>query len=130
MRSTANLRRARGAKAHAAGLGAETFAALWLMMHGWRVLGMRIKTPLGEIDLLARRGGVVAVVEVKRRRTAEEALGAVSLSQRGRLRRAGETLVARRGDLAGCSVRLDLVAIGAGRLPRHIPDAWPQDGRG
>ena len=128
MKSAAQARRSRGARAHADGLGAETLAALWLMLRGWRVLGMRIKTPLGEIDLLARRGAVVAVVEVKHRRTLEEALGAVGPSQRGRLRRAGETLVARRGDLTGCSVRLDLIAIGAGRLPRHIPDAWPQDG--
>ena len=128
MRSAAQARRVRGAKAHADGLGSETVAALWMMVRGWRVLGMRIRTPQGEIDLLARRRDVVAVIEVKRRRTLDEALGAVSPSQRGRLRRAGETLVARRGDLVGCSVRLDLVAIGAGKLPRHIPDAWPQDG--
>ena len=127
MRAADPLRRARGAKAHRDGLGAETFAALWLMLKGWRVLGMRIKTPQGEIDLLVRRGSVVAVVEVKRRRTLEDALGAVGASQRARLRRAGETLVARREDFAGCSVRLDLVAVGAGGLPRHIPDAWPQD---
>ena len=99
------------------------------MLKGWRVLGMRIKTPLGEIDLLTRRGDVIAVVEVKRRRTLPEAaLGAVGPSQRARLRRAGETLVARRRNLAGCSVRLDLLAVGSWGLPRHIPDAWPQDG--
>ena len=128
MRPAVNLRQARGAKAHSEGLGAETLAALWLMLRGWRVLGMRMKTPMGEIDLLVRRRAVVAVVEVKRRRTLDEALGAVSRAQRGRLRRAGQTLVARRSDLVGCSVRLDLVAIGSRRLPRHIPDAWPQDG--
>ncbi len=133
MRSTAPIRpslrkQARGAKARRDGLGAEIFAALWLMARGWRVLGMRLKTPLGEIDLLARRGAVLAVVEVKRRRTLDEALGAVSLAQRGRLRRAGETLAARRADLKGLSVRLDLLAIGAGGWPRHVPNAWPQDG--
>ncbi len=97
------------------------------MAKGWRVLGMRVKTPQGEIDLLVRRGCVVAVVEVKRRRTLEEALGAVGAAQRTRLRRAGETLVARRADLAGLAVRLDLVALGPQAWPRHIPDAWPQD---
>ncbi len=127
MRSTAPLRRTRGAKAHRDGHAAEILAALWLMAKGWRVLGMRVKTPQGEIDLLARRGSIVAVVEVKRRRTVEEALGAVSPGQRGRLQRAGETLVARRSDLAGCAVRLDLLAMAPRALPRHIPDAWPQD---
>lgn len=128
MRSAARLRRVRGLKARRDGRTGELIAALWLMAKGWRVLGMRLRTPLGEIDLLVRRGGVVAVVEVKRRRTLEEALGAVSASQRARLRRAGETLVARRADLAGCSVRLDLLALGAAALPRHLADAWPQDG--
>ena len=137
MRSAAPLRsprpsvrkQARGAKAWRDGQGVEILAALWLMARGWRVLGMRLKTPLGEIDLLARRGAVLAVVEVKRRRTLDEALAAVSLAQRERLRRAGETLAARRADLRGLSVRLDLLAIGKGGWPRHVPDAWPQDAR-
>jgi putative endonuclease len=128
MRAAAPIRRARGAKAHRDGRGAERLAAVWLMLKGWRVLGMRIKTPQGEIDLLVRRGSVVAVVEVKRRRTLDEALGAVRPAQRERLRRAGEALVGRRADLAGCAVRLDLVAVGPRAWPRHLPDAWPQDG--
>jgi putative endonuclease len=126
--SRAALRNARGAKARRDGQGAEVLAALWLMAKGWRILGMRLKTPQGEIDLLARRGDVLAVVEVKRRRTLEEALGAVTAAQRSRLRRAGETFAARRADLRGLAVRLDLLALGSRALPRHVPDAWPYDG--
>ena len=63
------LRRARGAKGRRDGRAAEWLAALWLMARGWRVLAMRLKTPHAEIDLLVRRGGVLAVVEVKRRPT-------------------------------------------------------------
>jgi putative endonuclease len=100
------------------------------MLHGWRVLGFRLDTPQGEIDLLARRGGVLAVMEVKRRRTVDEALAAVAPTQRARLRAAGENLAAKRADLAGLAVRLDLVAIGPRGLPRHLPDAWPQDAGG
>lgn len=123
-------RRARGSKARREGRGAEVVGALWLMARGWRILGVRIATPQGEIDLLARRGRTLAVVEVKRRRTLDEALEAVSERQRARLRRAGAAITARRPDLSDASVRLDLLAFGPGLWPCHIPDAWPQDGGG
>jgi putative endonuclease len=123
-------RQLRGAKARRDGRGAEVIGALVLMALGWRVLGMRIATPQGEIDLLVQRGRVLAVVEVKRRRTLGEALEAVGAAQRQRLRRAGGAIASRRPELAGTSVRLDLLAFGPGLWPRHIPDAWPQDGGG
>ena len=122
------IRRVRGTKARRDGRGAETLAALWLMAKGWRILGVRLKTPQGEIDLLARRGSTLAVVEVKRRATIEQALEAVAPAQRARLRAAAETLAARRPDWKTLSVRLDLIAIGPGGLPRHVADAWPGDG--
>jgi putative endonuclease len=97
------------------------------MLRGWRILAFRLKTQGVEIDLLARRGAVLAVIEVKRRRTLAEALEAVTADQRRRLRRAAEGLI-RRSSLSGLSVRLDLIALAPGRLPRHIPDAWPNGG--
>ncbi len=126
----ASIRRARGAKARRDGRGAEVVAALWLMAKGWRVLAFRLPAAQGEIDLLARRGQVLAVVEVKRRRTLEEALAAVSKRQRAGLRAAAAAVAARRPDLAGLAIRLDLVAFGPRGLPRHLPDAWPHDGGG
>ena len=118
------IKRRRGGEARKAGRFAEIVAAAWLMAKGWRILGFRLKTPQGEIDLLARRGAVLAVVEVKTRATLEASLGSVSAAQQARLRRAGTQLAARRPDLAGLSVRLDMVALAPGRRPRHIPDAW------
>ena len=103
---------------------AEWLAALMLMAKGYRILGMRLKTAQGEVDLVAIRGGVLAIVEVKRRRTIEEALLAVSPAQRERLRRAGSALLARAGRNKPALVRLDLVGLAPGRLPRHIADAW------
>ena len=114
----------RGAAARLSGRRGEAWAAAWLMLRGYRILGFRLKTPQAEIDLLAKKGVVLAVVEVKRRTTIEAALEAVSDDQRDRLRRAGTTLAARRPGLANCAVRLDLLALAPGRLPRHIPDAW------
>lgn len=118
------VRRARGAAARISGRRGEVWAALWLMAKGYRILGFRLKTPQAEIDLLALRGGVLAVVEVKRRTTIAAALEAVSADQRDRLRRAGANLAARRPGLQGAAVRLDLIALAPGRLPRHSPDAW------
>jgi len=102
-------------------------AAVWLMAVGWRILGMRLKTHGVEIDILARRGDVLAVVEVKARANLAEALEAVGWAQRRRLRRAAEAMAKRPG-LSGLAIRLDLIAMAPRRLPRHIPDAWPNDG--
>jgi len=114
----------RGTRARLDGRRAEWIVALLLMAKGYRIIGMRLRTPQGEIDLAAERGGVLAIVEVKRRRTIEEALLAVSPVQRERLRRAGGSLAGRTGKSKPAVVRLDLVALAPGRWPRHIADAW------
>lgn len=125
----ARVRQARGAAARKLGRRAEVWAALWLMAKGYRILGFRLATPLGEIDLLAQRGKVLAVVEVKQRTTIEDALDAVTPTQRERLRRAAAHVSAHRAGLRDLLVRLDLIALAPGRAPRHLPDAWP-DGLG
>lgn len=117
-------RSARGAEARRSGRRGEAWAALWLMAKGYRILGFRLKTPQAEIDILARRGGILAVVEVKRRTTLEAALEAVGQDQRDRLRRAGLALAAGRPALRAATVRLDLIALAPGRRPHHLPDAW------
>ena len=114
---------ARGA-AEARGRVAETRAALLLRLKGYRILGRRIRTPVGEIDLLARRGGLLAVVEVKARVRGADALEALTLRQRERLERASEWLVSRRPEWAGLDRRFDMVTLGASGWPRHLPDAW------
>lgn len=120
----AGVRQARGAAARRLGRRAEVVAALWLMAKGYRILGFRLPTPLGEIDLLAQRGGALVVVEVKQRTTIEDALDAVTPIQRDRLRRAATHLAAHRAGLRDLVVRLDLIALAPRRAPRHLPDAW------
>jgi putative endonuclease len=117
------VRRARGLKARNTGRGAELLAALWLTARGYRILGFRSRTHGVEIDLLARRGRVLAVIEVKTRRDLAESLAAVTPAQQARLRRAGEAMLGRPG-MGGLSVRLDLLALAPRRWPRHIRDAW------
>jgi putative endonuclease len=117
-------RSARGQAARRSGRRGEVLAALLLMARGYRILGFRLAAPQGEIDILALKGGVLAVVEVKRRSTLETALEAVHAEQRERLRRSAMAIVAGRPALKAATIRLDLVALAPGRLPRHIPDAW------
>ena len=125
--SPSPIRVLRGTKARIAGHRGEWLAALWLMLKGYRILGFRLRAPQAEIDLLAQRGDVLAVVEVKQRTSLAAALEAVRADQRDRLRRAGRTLAARRPSLRKLNVRLDLLALAPGRFPRHIPDAWSED---
>ena len=120
-------RSARGTASRLAGRRAEVLAAIWLMAKGYRILGFRLKTRQAEIDLLALRGKTLAVVEVKRRASLLIAMETVTWDQRDRLRRAGAALAAGRPALRGAAVRLDLIALAPGKLPRHIPDAWKGD---
>ena len=124
MSKAAGVRRKRGARARRSGRRAEVLVALWLMLKGYRLLGFRVRTPQGEIDILAQKAGVVAVIEVKRRSDIATAVDCVSWRQRDRLRRAAESLTGRRPDLIGLPIRLDLIALAPGRRPRHIHDAW------
>jgi putative endonuclease len=118
------VRQARGAAARRSGRRAEIWAAIWLMAKGYRILGFRLKTPQAEIDLLAKKGDVLVVVEVKSRTSLATALEAVGWDQRRRLRRAGQAIAAGRPALRYVAVRLDLIALAPGKLPRHSPDAW------
>ncbi|CCQ75652.1 YraN family protein [Magnetospira sp. QH-2] len=116
-------RQARGLKAWTLGLRAETMAVWLLRFKGYRILARREKTPVGELDIVARRGTVLAIVEVKARGTLQDAAEALTPRQRQRLERATEAFVARRDDLAHLDIRFDLVLIAGGRAT-HVVDAW------
>lgn len=119
-RPKAGWRVASGGRAHREGHGAEWVAALWLMLKGYQILGFRLKGRAGEIDILARRGRVLAVVEVKRRATLEAARLALGGAQRDRLLAAGRAVARARRGLAGLELRLDMVALAPRRFPRHL----------
>lgn len=116
----AGWRRALGGRSHRQGHDAEWIAALWLMLKGYQVLAFRLKGGGGEIDILARRGRVLAAVEVKRRATLEAATLALGPDQHRRLIRAAEAAARSRPALAGLDLRIDMVALAPGRIPRHL----------
>jgi putative endonuclease len=110
------------------GLAAETWAAWRLRLAGYRVLARNFRVGAGEIDLIVRRGNVVAFVEVKARADDTAAAEALQPMQRQRIRNAAAAFLARRPDLAGLDLRFDVVLVVPRRLPRHIQDAWRDSG--
>ena len=110
------------------GRSAETLACWYLRLKGWRILARRARVPGGEVDIIARRGGTLAFVEVKAR--ANEEAAALSLDE-WRLRRvavAAERL-APRYMRANDDIRIDALFILPGRWPRHLANVWQGDSR-
>lgn len=101
----------------------EGHAAWWLRLKGWRIVGRRVKTPRGEIDLIARRGRTVAFVEVKWRHGAEGLAIAIDAYRLRRVAAAAEA-VAHRYVRNGDDIRIDVLLLAPGRWPRHIVNAW------
>jgi putative endonuclease len=94
----------------------------------YRVLGRRVRTPLGEIDLIARApGGELCFIEVKARALEDAAFEAVTGRQRARIARAAALYLGARPRLRHKGVRFDAILVAPGRLPRHVRDAWRPD---
>jgi putative endonuclease len=110
-------------RAERSGRRAEAIAAFWLRLKGWGILARRVRTPVGEIDLVARRGRTLAFVEVKSRATLQDADFALDDYRLRRVAAAAETLAgrfARKGD----DIRIDAVIIVPRRLPKHLANIW------
>ena len=103
---------------------AEFQAAWWLRLKGYSILAERVKLPVGEIDLIARRGQTLTFVEVKQRPTLEQARQAVSVRNWQRIAHAAEIWAARNAPAAELDWRFDLVAVTRFHVPRHFPDYW------
>jgi putative endonuclease len=101
----------------------EWLAAALMMAKGYRILGRRVRTPHGEVDLVAVRGKRLAFVEVKRRPTRLEGEAALTPRQAGRISRAAEYWVARHPAYRDHEQGLDAILVLPGRLPAHMPGA-------
>lgn len=120
-------RRQKGQAAQRRGIDAEAVACATLAADGWAVLARRLRTGAGEIDILAQRDGVLAIVEVKARPRLDVAAAALRPRQRARLLAAAEIVLATDPSLGPAGVRFDVVVVdGAGRV-RRIADAFRQE---
>lgn len=106
------------------GRRAELYAAAWLQAKGYKLLARRVKQPIGEIDLIARRGRVLAFIEVKQRPTLDLAQDAVPPETWLRISRVAANWTGRQRHLQNLDWRYDLVAITPWALPTHFRDYW------
>ena len=106
------------------GISAESRAAMLLVAKGFRILERRWRSPVGEIDIIARRRSLLIFVEVKARATLDDAAWSVTDRQRVRIVAAAEAWLARNSDDRIRDIRFDAVLVAPGHIPRHIPAAF------
>jgi len=111
-------------RADRAGRWAEALCALALRANGYRILARRFRTPVGELDIVARRGRVLAFIEVKARASFTLAAESIAARQRHRVERAAGAYLASHPALARLDPRFDAMLVAPWRWPRHIRDAW------
>lgn len=110
-------------EADSRGREGEAEAAMWLTQQGWRIVAERVKTKAGEIDLVAKRTGLVAFVEVKWRARAAALADAIDERRLTRVAKAAE-IVAHEYATDGEDIRIDVILLAPGRKPTHIENAW------
>jgi len=118
---------ASGSRAYAFGLDAEAAACAALARDGWSVLARRLRTDAGEVDIVAEREGLLAVIEVKARPTLAEAAEALSARQRLRLLAAVEIVLAEHPSWGRAGVRFDVLLVDSARNVRRIADGFRRE---
>ena len=114
----------RGRRAQQSGLAAEAAACAALVADGWTVLARRLRTPAGEVDLVAESNGLLALVEVKARPDLAGAAAALGPAQRRRLLAAAEIILAEHPNWGRAGVRFDVLVVDAAGRVRRIADAF------
>jgi putative endonuclease len=110
------------------GISAESRASALLIAKGFRILARRWRSPVGEIDIIARRRSLLVFVEVKARERHDDAAWSVTDRQRARIIAAAEAWLAKNADDRIRDIRLDAILVAPGRVPRHIPAAFDATG--
>jgi len=113
-------------KAYSLGHKGEFLAAFYLRLKGYRILARRFKTPVGEVDLIARKGTTIAFVEVKARARYEDGVEAVTYRQQMRSIRAAKYFIAAHPELADLDLRFDAMIILPGFSVKHLKGAWEE----
>lgn len=111
-------------KAYKQGVWSERIAALYLMSKGYKIVAMRYKTPVGEIDILAKRGKVLVAVEVKYRPTVMEAQLAITPQSQTRIERAMRHFLSLHPVYNDYTLRFDVVSTTRLLRLQHLPNAW------
>lgn len=102
----------------------EWLACVLLRLKGYHILKRNLRTPQGEIDIVARKGHRLHFIEVKSRRTRDSALVAISLRQQKRIIRASQAFLSGNPRYCDCDIHFDLIAIALMCWPIHLKNAW------
>lgn len=111
-------------KAQKLGIASEALAAFALRLKGYQIIERNYKTKLGEIDIIARKGDLIAIVEVKARNTLNASLDSVGYQSVQRIHDAADLWLAKQKDAQLLSMRFDIVAVQPMRWPTHVADAF------
>lgn len=111
-------------KANKRGQRAEWLAAFSLRLKGYRIIARGMRTKSGEIDIIARKGNLVAIIEVKYRKNVSDALNAVSYTSQQRIANAANIWLATQRDFDSLSLRFDIIAVVPGKWPKHFAGAF------
>ncbi|MBM3579597.1 MAG: YraN family protein [Alphaproteobacteria bacterium] len=106
------------------GLLAEKIAMIFLWLKGYKILAWRYKNSCGEIDIIAKKGQVIVLVEVKARRSellVEEVLRPHQLS---RIKRSAELFIAQNPQFQNHDLRFDFIEVGKNLWPKHQKNFW------
>ena len=106
------------------GLSAESRAAAYLISKGYRIAARRFRSPVGEVDIVARRGRVLVFVEVKARSTLDAAAESLQTRQQRRIAAAASFWLSLNPHDMDSEIRFDAVLVAPGKIPRHIPAAF------
>ncbi|GAB0119728.1 YraN family protein [Acidisoma sp. 7E03] len=123
-RGVAAVRAARGRRAQRAGLDGEGRVVTALRRDGWHIHGQRLRTPAGEVDIVAERDGLLTLVEVKSRPDLRSGMEAVSPRQQRRLMQAAAILQGENPDWGRRGMRFDVWLVDAAGGLHHVPDAF------
>jgi putative endonuclease len=109
---------------HRRGILAEYVALMLLTLKGYRLVAMRYKTPVGEVDLIVRRAATLVFVEVKARANADDAAISIHAKNQSRVVRASQMFLVNHPAYTNHQVRFDAVLIAWYRIPRHLTNAF------
>jgi putative endonuclease len=123
-RSKADPPRPERVAAFGLGLSAESRAAAYLVAKGYRIVARRFRTPFGEVDIVARRRGVLVFVEVKARSTLDAAAESLQVRQQRRIADAAAFWLSLNPHDVGSDIRFDAMLVAPGKIPRHIQAAF------
>jgi len=127
MRAPSPSRKNKRLAGYRKGLFAEQVAAWHLRLRGWRIVAQRFKTPLGEIDLIAKRGSQLAFIEVKARASKDTAAEAIHLQNQQRVVRAAQWFLSSHPKYADCTLRFDACLVPWYSWPHFITHAFSEN---